>query len=42
MSIREAGFLGTASQVPTRARNHNPIFLFWDDLARVPVPKRPG
>jgi ribonuclease Z len=32
MSIREAVFLGTASQVPTRARNHNALFLFWDDL----------
>jgi ribonuclease Z len=32
MSIREAVFLGTASQVPTRTRNHNAVFLFWDDL----------
>ncbi|MCI0456528.1 MAG: ribonuclease Z [Gemmataceae bacterium] len=32
MSIREAVFLGTASEVPTRARNHNAVFLFWDDL----------
>src|ERR1041385_4101660 len=32
MSIREAVFLGTASQVPTRTRNHNALFLFWDDL----------
>ncbi len=32
MSIREAVFLGTASQVPTRTRNHNALFLLWDDL----------
>jgi ribonuclease Z len=32
MSVREAVFLGTASQVPTRTRNHNAVFLFWDDL----------
>src|SRR5437016_881605 len=32
MSTREVIFLGTASQVPTRARNHNALFLFWDDL----------
>jgi ribonuclease Z len=32
MSAREVIFLGTASQVPTRARNHNALFLFWDDL----------
>jgi ribonuclease Z len=32
MSLREVLFLGTASQVPTRARNHNALFLFWDDL----------
>jgi ribonuclease Z len=32
MSLREVVFLGTASQVPTRARNHNALFLFWDDL----------
>src|SRR6184192_4436248 len=32
MSAREVVFLGTASQVPTRARNHNALFLFWDDL----------
>jgi ribonuclease Z len=25
-------FLGTASQVPTRTRNHNAVFLCWDDL----------
>ncbi len=29
---RYAIFLGTASQVPTRARNHNAIFLRWDEL----------
>src|ERR1700758_754206 len=32
MSIREAVFLGTASQVPTRQRSHNALFLYWDDL----------
>ena len=32
MSTREVIFLGTASQVPTRARNHNALFLLWDDL----------
>jgi ribonuclease Z len=32
MSTREVVFLGTASQVPTRSRNHNALFLFWDDL----------
>jgi ribonuclease Z len=32
MSAREAVFLGTASQVPTRTRNHTALFLFWDDL----------
>jgi ribonuclease Z len=32
MSIRVATFLGTASQVPTRTRNHNAVFLAWDDL----------
>jgi ribonuclease Z len=32
MSAREVIFLGTASQVPTRTRNHNALFLFWDDL----------
>ena len=32
MSAREVIFLGTASQVPTRARNHNALFLLWDDL----------
>lgn len=25
-------FLGTSSQVPTRARNHHALFLRWDDL----------
>lgn len=25
-------FLGTASQVPTRARNHNGLFLRWDEF----------
>jgi ribonuclease Z len=32
MSIRCVTFLGTASQVPTRARSHNALFLQWDDL----------
>ena len=32
MSAREAIVLGTASQVPTRARNHHALFLRWDDL----------
>jgi ribonuclease Z len=32
MSTRVATFLGTASQVPTRTRNHNALFLTWDDL----------
>jgi ribonuclease Z len=32
MSAREVIFLGTASQVPTRTRNHNALFLLWDDL----------
>jgi ribonuclease Z len=32
MSAREVVILGTASQVPTRTRNHNAVFLFWDDL----------
>src|SRR5947199_1123350 len=32
MSTREVIFLGTASQVPTRARSHNALFLLWDDL----------
>ena len=31
MSNRELVVLGTASQVPTRARNHNGYFLRWDD-----------
>jgi len=30
MSIRELVVLGTASQVPTRARNHNGYLLRWD------------
>lgn len=30
MSAREVIFLGTASQVPTKMRNHNAIFLRWD------------
>jgi ribonuclease Z len=29
--MRELVVLGTASQVPTRARNHNGYFLRWDD-----------
>lgn len=32
MSVRAVTFLGTASQVPTRSRNHNAAFLQWDDL----------
>lgn len=31
MSARELTILGTASQVPTRYRNHNGAFLRWDD-----------
>src|SRR5258707_14930682 len=31
MSAREVIVLGTASQVPTRARNHNAVFLLWDE-----------
>ena len=30
MSLRELVVLGTASQVPTRHRNHNGFFLYWD------------
>lgn len=32
MSVRAVTFLGTASQVPTRTRNHNALFLQWDEL----------
>ena len=32
MAAREVIFLGTASQVPTRARNHNALFIRWDEL----------
>lgn len=32
MPAREVIFLGTASQVPTRRRNHNALFLRWDTL----------
>lgn len=32
MATREVIFLGTSSQVPTRARNHNAFFLRFDDL----------
>lgn len=32
MSVREVVMLGTASQVPTRARNHHALFLFWDEF----------
>lgn len=32
MSAREVVLLGTSSQVPTRARGHNALFLRWDDL----------
>ncbi|MFD7025083.1 ribonuclease Z [Promicromonospora sukumoe] len=31
VSSRELVALGTASQVPTRTRNHNGYVLFWDD-----------
>jgi ribonuclease Z len=31
MAARELYVLGTASQVPTRYRNHNAYFLRWDD-----------
>ena len=31
MSSRELVVLGTASQVPTSARNHNGYMLLWDD-----------
>lgn len=31
-SARELYFLGTSSQVPTRYRGHNSLFLRWDDL----------
>jgi ribonuclease Z len=31
LSARELFVLGTASQVPTRHRNHNSYFLRWDD-----------
>ncbi|MDP9417969.1 MAG: MBL fold metallo-hydrolase, partial [Actinomycetota bacterium] len=33
MSVRELVVLGTASQVPTRSRNHNGYLLRWDDEA---------
>lgn len=32
MSTRELIFLGTSSQVPTRTRSHNAMFLLWDKL----------
>jgi ribonuclease Z len=32
MSARELIFLGTSSQVPTRTRSHNSLFLRWDSL----------
>lgn len=32
MPARELILLGTSSQVPTRARGHNAMFLRWDDL----------
>src|SRR5438046_8562906 len=31
MAAREVILLGTSSQVPTRARNHNALFLRWDE-----------
>ena len=30
MTVRELVVLGTASQAPTRARNHNGYLLRWD------------
>jgi ribonuclease Z len=33
VSARQLVVLGTASQVPTRYRNHNGYLLFWDDEA---------
>jgi ribonuclease Z len=33
MSVRELVVLGTASQLPTRERNHNGYLLRWDDEA---------
>jgi ribonuclease Z len=30
VSLRELVVLGTASQAPTRARNHNAYLLRWD------------
>lgn len=35
MSSRELVILGTASQVPTRYRNHNGAFLRWDDVGLI-------
>src|SRR5262245_54319752 len=32
MSLREAVVMGSASQVPTRTRNHHALLLFWHDL----------
>ncbi len=32
MSLRELVLLGTGSQVPGRLRNHNSLFLYWDEL----------
>lgn len=32
MSARQLVILGTASQVPTRTRNHNGYVLLWDDV----------
>src|SRR5262249_31816491 len=32
MSIRAVTILGCSSQVPTRQRGHNALFLQWDDL----------
>jgi ribonuclease Z len=32
VSARQITFLGTASQVPTRTRNHNALFLQWEAL----------
>ena len=32
MAAREVIFLGTSSQVPTRDRGHNALFVRWDEL----------
>jgi len=40
MSAREVILLGTASQVPTRQRNHNALFLRWTTSASSSTPAR--